>query len=96
MFVGTLRLTLRIEDAFNLKARRNVVRSLKDRLRPRFNAAVAELSGDDVMYNRAEVGVAVVSGEHSHADEQLQQILAFVDKLGEFVLEDVKEEIVTI
>ena len=96
MFVGTLEFTLRIENAFNLKARRNVVRSLKDRLRPRFNAAVAELSDDENVYNRARIGVAVLSNGHKHADEQLQQILAFVDTLGEFVMEDVKEEIVSI
>ena len=96
MFIGTLRFTLRIDDAFNIKARRNAVRSLKDRLRPRFNAAVAEISGNDLIYNLAQVGVAVLSGEQRHACEQLQQILSFVEKLGEFAIEDVKEEIVSI
>ena len=96
VFIGTLRFTLRIDDAFNIKARRNVVRSLKDRLRPRFNAAIAEISGDEPVYNLAQVGVAVISGEQRHACEQLQHILSFVEKLGEFALEDVKEEIVSI
>jgi len=96
MFIGTLKLTLKIDDAFTLKARRNTVRSLRDRLRPRFNAAVAELSDNDTVYNRALIGIAVVSGEQKHADEQLQQILSFADKLGEFVLEDVKEEIMSV
>ena len=91
-----LTLTLKIDDAFSLKARRNKVRSLKDRLRPRFNAAVADLSENGIVYNRALIGVAVISGEQKHTDEQLQQILAFTDKLGEFVLEDVKEEIISI
>ncbi|MDR0454466.1 MAG: DUF503 domain-containing protein [Deferribacteraceae bacterium] len=96
MFIGILKFTLIIEDAFNLKARRNVIRSLKGRLRPRFNAAVAELSQNATIYNSAQIGIVVISGQQKHADEQLQQILSFVDKLGGFILEDVKEEILSV
>lgn len=95
MFVGLLELTLDIHGAYNLKARRSVARSLKDRIRSRFNAAVAELEDGDIVYNRARIGIVTISNEYKHADEQIQQILAFVEKHGEYVLVDVREEVVS-
>ncbi len=43
MPVGLLTLEIYIPDAHSLKDKRQVIRSLKDRLRSRFNVAVAEL-----------------------------------------------------
>jgi hypothetical protein len=43
MPVGLLTLELHIADAQSLKDKRQVLRSLKDRLRAHFNVAVAEL-----------------------------------------------------
>ena len=96
MFIGVLRITLDIDEAYNLKERRNVVRSLKDKISARFNAAVAELEEGEAVYNRAQIGIATVSNEYKHADSQVQQILAFIEKHGEYVLFDVEEEVISV
>ena len=69
-----LTLELHIEAAQSLKDRRQVVRSLKDKLRAGFNVSVAELDGAE-LWNRATVGVVSVShskdylrGESERAD----------------------------
>ena len=95
MFVGVLRITLDIEGAYSLKDRRSVVRSLRDRLKPRFNIAVAELEDENIFYNRAQIGIVTISNEHRHADEQIQQVLAFIEKHGEYVISSIEEEIVS-
>jgi uncharacterized protein YlxP (DUF503 family) len=59
--IAFLTLELRIEGAHSLKEKRQVVRSLKDRLRARFNVSVAELDTTD-LWQRATVGVVSVSG----------------------------------
>src|SRR5581483_4757936 len=56
-----LTLELRIEGAHSLKDKRQVVRSLKDRLRAQFNVSVAELDATD-LWQRATVGVVSISG----------------------------------
>ena len=56
MPIGMLTLEIYIPDAHSLKDKRQVLRSLKDRLRARFNVAVAELDGQDGL-QRATVGV---------------------------------------
>jgi uncharacterized protein YlxP (DUF503 family) len=61
MPIATLTLELAIEHAQSLKDRRQVVRSLKEKLRHGFNVSVAELD-EAVVWNRATLGVAAISG----------------------------------
>src|ERR1700690_4625181 len=58
--VAILTLELSIEAAQSLKDKRQVVRSLKDRLRAHFNVATAELDPSS-LWNRATIGGVRVS-----------------------------------
>jgi len=75
MPVGLLTIEIHIEDAQSLKDKRQVLRSLKDRLRARFNVAVAELAFQDV-WQRSRVGVVTISGDAKHLEESLAEIAA--------------------
>ena len=78
MFVGTVRIELHIPAATSLKDKRSVVRGLKDRIRQRTLAAVAEVDHQD-LWQRAALGVAVVSGERHQVDELLQSVRHLVE-----------------
>jgi uncharacterized protein len=58
--IAFLTIELRIEAAHSLKDKRQVTRSLKDRLRASFNIAVAELDPSP-LWNQATIGVVSVS-----------------------------------
>lgn len=73
MPIARLILEIEIPHAQSLKDRRQVVRSLRDRLRHAFNLAIAELDTGEV-WNRATLGIAVISGSQSYLTGQLQQI----------------------
>jgi hypothetical protein len=73
MPVGRLTIELEINAAQSLKDRRQVVRSMKDKLRHSFNISVAELD-DGVLWNRATLGVASISSSTAYLSGQLQQI----------------------
>lgn len=73
MPVATLTLELAIEHAHSLKDRRQVVRSLKDKLRHGFNISVAELD-ESVVYNRATIGVAAISSSPVYLSGQLREV----------------------
>lgn len=79
MPVGLLTLELHIPDAQSLKDKRQVLRSLKDRLRGQFNVAVAELDHHDV-WQRSVVGIVTLSNEEGHVEESLQRVLAEADR----------------
>ena len=74
MIVGSLRIRLLIRDSRSLKDKRQVVQSIKDRLRQQFNVSVAEVEAQE---NRqvAVLGVAMVSNESGHVRGALQQIV---------------------
>jgi uncharacterized protein len=80
MPVGLLTLELHIPDARSLKDKRQVVRSLKDRLRKHFNVAVAELEYQDV-WSRAIIGVVTLSTAEQHVEESLQLVLQEADRV---------------
>jgi uncharacterized protein YlxP (DUF503 family) len=73
--IGLLRLELRMEHSHSLKDKRQVVRSLKDRLRHKFNVAVAETGGEET-WQRATVCIVTVSGDRAYAEEALNLVEA--------------------
>lgn len=75
MPIGLLTLEIHIPDAQSLKDKRQVIRSLKDRLRAHFNVAVAEMDFQDV-WQRSVVGVVTISNDAHHLEQSLQAILA--------------------
>lgn len=80
MPIGLLTLEILVNDAQSLKDKRQVLRGLKDRLRSRFNVAVAELDYQD-LWQRSVVGVASVSSDESHVTELLQAVLEASERL---------------
>jgi len=71
--IAFLTLELSIEAAQSLKDKRQVVRSLKDKLRANFNVAVAELDPSD-LWNRATIGVVSVSSSKDYLDGLMRNV----------------------
>jgi uncharacterized protein len=74
MSVGLLTLDIHLPDAHSLKDKRQVLRSLKDRLRARFNVAVAELDHRDV-WQRAVIGVVTLADQPGFVEQSLRNVL---------------------
>jgi len=73
MPVAFLTLELSIEAAHSLKDKRQVVRSVKDRLRAGFNVSVAELDANG-LWNRATIGVVSVSDSRDYLDGLMKNV----------------------
>lgn len=71
--IAFLTLDLHIEAAQSLKDRRQVVRSLKDRLRAGFNVSVAELDASG-LWNRATIGVVSISDSRDYLDGLIRKV----------------------
>jgi uncharacterized protein len=69
--IGVLTLEMRLDHAHSLKEKRHVVQSLKERLRHKFNVAVAEVDFQD-LWQRAAIAAVTVSSDHVHAAMVLQ------------------------
>ena len=71
--IGVLTLEMRLEHSHSLKDKRHVVQGLKERLRRRFNVAVAEIDYQD-LWQRALVAAVTVSGDHTRARQVLDSV----------------------
>ena len=71
--VGVLTLELRLEDSHSLKDKRHAVQGLKDRLRAKFNVAVAEI-GYQETWQRAAVAAVTVSSDRIFAEKVLRAV----------------------
>src|SRR5271170_5577762 len=73
MPVAVLTLEIRIENAHSLKDRRQVVRSLKEKLQNGFNISVAEMD-EAVTWQTATLGVAAISGSRDYLAGLMRQV----------------------
>lgn len=79
MRVAICVMELHIPNANSLKAKRQVIKSLVQRLRNRFNVSVSEIGCQD-LWQRAELGMAVICHNGAGADSIMEKIFAFVEE----------------
>ena len=84
MIVAAARLTLIIPENDSLKGKRKVVRSLIEKARHKFDAAMAEV-GDNDLWRKAQVGVALVGNDSQLLEARMQQITKFIE--NQYVVE---------
>ena len=82
MHTQSAKLSFHIPHAASLKDKRQVCRSLIDKTRRRFNAAVSEVDTQD-MHQTLTIGIAVISGDYTHARQSLDEIVRFMEKQAE-------------
>ena len=77
MVVGVYTVELFIAESQSLKDKRQVLHSLKDRLKGKFNLSVAEVDGQD-LWQKSVLGMACVANEGRHAEQVLEQALNLI------------------
>jgi len=91
MYTQSAVLTFYIPHATSLKEKRQVCRSIVDKARNKFNASIAEVATQD-NHQTLTIGVAVVSGEMSHAQKSLDSVVRFMEEHAEGELVDVQTD----
>lgn len=79
MHVGVSRVVLHLPENHDLKGKRQVLRSIKDRVRHRFNVSIAEVEEND-HWQRAVLGIACVSNEARYVNEVLSQVVEYIQQ----------------
>jgi uncharacterized protein YlxP (DUF503 family) len=78
MIIAAARITLMIPENASLKGKRRVVKSLIEKVRHKFDAAIAEV-GDNDLWQKAKIGVALVGNDRQLLEARLQQIMKFME-----------------
>jgi uncharacterized protein YlxP (DUF503 family) len=92
MFIGVCTIEMHIPESGSLKTKRHSLKSLKDRIRSRFNVSVAEVDHND-LWQKASLAVAAVSNDKSYLNQTLDHVLDMVRSVPEVSLLDYHIEI---
>lgn len=92
--IGVARVTLYLEETFSIKDKRQVVRSITQRVRNQFNAGIAEVEDlNDVRV--ATLAVVCVSNSAPHVSEMLATIIRFIEARVELgVVGEIETELI--
>ena len=92
--IGAARIALYLEESFSLKDKRQVVRSITQKVRNRFNVGIAEVEDlDDPRV--ATLAIVCVSNSAPHANQMLNEVIRFVEARVETgVLGEVETELI--
>jgi uncharacterized protein YlxP (DUF503 family) len=78
MLVGLFQIELFIPESGSLKSKRFILKSLKTRLRNKFNISVAEVDSNE-KWQRAILGISIVANEKKLIDQVFNRILNLID-----------------
>lgn len=95
MVVGLGIITFRLHDCRSLKGKRKVIKSIIKQIQNRFNISVAEVGANDV-YQRAEIGFALVGNDRMAINSKADKVLNMVDDLGLAEMIDSEMEILNL
>jgi hypothetical protein len=79
MYIGALQLTLRIPLSASLKDKRQVVQSVLQRVRNKFEVAAAEIATLE-SWQVATIGVSCVSNSARHTEEVLEHVRRYIEE----------------
>jgi len=78
VLVGLLQVEILIAGSTSLKEKRMVLKSVKDRLRKKFDASIAEVGFQD-KWQRSALAVAVVAESEKFVQESLNKVFTYLD-----------------
>ena len=95
MVVGSMIIELRLHDNRSLKGKRKIVRSMVDKVKHKFNVAIAEVGSND-KWQKIELGVSAVGNDRRHIDSSLANVLTFLESLYLAEIVDSRVEIINL
>ena len=92
MFVGLLSLTLFIPESNSLKGKRQVISSIKIKLRKKFNISVIETPEDK--WQITQITIGYLNSKKSEIHREISNIINFIKGFNDIELVDYQEEII--
>lgn len=92
MIIGTCKVYLTADWVNSLKDKRMVVKSIIDKTKNKFNVSIAEIERQDI-HKSIVIGFACVTNEAGHADSIIENVLNFIERNTDAVIDDVEIEL---
>jgi len=91
LFISLLTIELMIPWARSLKDKRSAVRGLKDRLRSRFNASVAEVAYQD-KWQRAVIAVCILGSDRRQLESEMARVRQLCEEVQDLQIASMHQQ----
>ncbi|MCD6161214.1 MAG: DUF503 domain-containing protein [candidate division Zixibacteria bacterium] len=91
MLIGVMQVRLHLPNSGSLKGKRRILKSLKDRLKNKFNVSVAELENQDI-WQSSTIGMAIISNDKQFANSVLSKAADLVNNQPDIIVTDIQME----
>lgn len=85
MLIGICKINLFLPNSHSLKDKRNMLKSIKLRIRNRYNVSVSEIDNSNLWKNTT-LGIAGIGNDKKYLNKVLNEIILFLEKQNEFQL----------
>jgi hypothetical protein len=92
MLLGICTINLYFSNSQSLKDKRNIIKSVKSRIRNHFNVSVSEINNHDLWKNTT-LGIACIGNEKRYLNDVLNKVIKFIDQQNHLQLIDFKTTI---
>jgi hypothetical protein len=89
MLLGICTINLYFSNSQSLKDKRNIIKSVKSRIRNHFNVSVSEINNHDLWKNTT-LGIACIGNEKRYLNDVLNKVIKFIDQQNHLQLIDFK------
>jgi len=79
MNIGACRVRLRLPENETLKGKRQILKSITERVKNRYNVSIAEVDDHD-LWQLVSLGITCVSTSPQHANEIVSKVIEFIEK----------------
>lgn len=79
MNIGVCKVRLRLPENQTLKGKRQILKSITERVKNRYNVSIAEV-GDQDLWQLVTLGITCVSTSAQHANQVLSKVVDFIEK----------------
>ncbi len=76
--IKAIEIELFLLDAYSLKDKRSIIKSITQRIKQKFNVSICETK-DHEIWNKSTLGIACASNSSSYCDKIITQIINFID-----------------
>lgn len=92
-YVGQCTFDLHIANSQSLKEKRRVIKSIKEKLKNRFNVAVCEF-GDLALWQRSQLGIVTCSNDKTKVDSTIRMVTSFIERVHSVSLLNIEQSII--
>ncbi|RKX91255.1 MAG: DUF503 domain-containing protein [Spirochaetes bacterium] len=92
MLSGICTINLYFPNSHSLKDKRNIIKSIKSRIRNNFNVSVSEINNNDLWKNTT-LGIACIGNEKRYLDNVLNEVIKFIENQNKLQVIDFKKTI---